>query len=452
MNRFTFILFFALMLRVASAYVITNDTMFVKPYDSFDQAQLGNRFGCYDETYRILMNPQFIIRPRSASASGHSDTDDITNREPQWEIPMIGGVHGTNAVVMQLYPSANGNGNSSTSSNYTYGAMVYRLQFPYMSINKVGVSTQDWTLPTNNIYRIVYSDFPYYSGGGNANAGIFMMGASNAAIQAGYPFIDSWTPLTAVVTAAGTSSSNLFFPNPNGGVPQYDHPMNELHLGRAITDLKVEGQPTNVWTLVADWNSSTPSQTNSCTLTGISRTANSYTGTLMLDRMGMSFDVPDATHTNDCRGIFTYMPSASNALFEVIRFTNAPAGRYLVSLGGVIISTNTATELASGINTFHIYKGPLWAQKMVILDYCRIMRNVSPTNASDQIAGNNYIDNLKSNGTSSFAANTGVNNFIASMLQYEKAMEVLDDTIHAAAQQTPHTLSIVLIPSYGGYR
>ena len=430
----------------AQIFPITGDTMFLKVADSFDWEIYGHRFTCWDETERINTHPEYIVRPRTISQSGADNQRMATNNLPATGMPMIGAMHGTNAIMLQLYCSGNFGGSPTTRSNFIRTNMTVEIQFPYLSYDRFNSTTNGWPYTTNNILKAVYSDSAYYFAPGTDAAELYSQGGSNAAVAAHWPFINSWANTAFIATNTYPANSNLWFP---GG-----HPGNELQIARVIKDLIEEGEPTNVWTFVGDWNSSTPSQTNFLTVTGVSRTATSYSGTLLLQRNGMTVETPDSQHTNDVRQGFVLDPSISNRVFEVIRLTNVPPNAtFVTSMDGEPVSTNTSVGTDLSINFFHVYVGPLHRQQMLVLDGCRQMRDVSTTNASTDMPFNNLLTEFGSMAATVWPTNNGVAGFINALSVQAANLETQDMIIHSNAQQVPHTFSITVItPRFAPFR
>ena len=204
-----------------------------------------------------------------------------------------------------------------------------------------------------------------------------------------------------------------------------------------------------------DWNSSTvaSSATNHCAVTGVSRTATSFAFTFKLDRNWGPVETPDATHTNDVRNTFIHnYASQSNAVNELTTWTNVPAGTAVAYLDGVPCATNTVVNGTLSINWFHIYKGALHEQGMTVLDGTRQGRDISTVDAANY-SGLTYARNIGSQSSTAWPTNGGAADYISRMAVYEAPLETLADTINAAAQQTNHTLSIVIgTPIFAPFR
>jgi hypothetical protein len=371
-----------------------------------------------------------------------------TSRMPMFGIPDAGASYGKTNGLNFFYVSDNAeyDVNPDISSNSIYGYFKDILQYPTNAYNRFGNLTNDWTQPNpQNLYQnIVIGDIAYDESDGHTYARDFSNGGRSAAIEDGVQFVDSWSNVLNVVTNAYFNGPNLWF-----NAPFYDHPANELQLIWTLTTLRSLGVDTNTYTAVLDFNAATVSSTNHCAVTGLSRNGNSLTFTFHADRMAPGFYVPDNVITNDCRGAFTLMPSLGNQFCEILRITNLPAGNYELAMDGSNVVTVTSAQLAAGYNNFTNYSGPFWAQKKEILGLMCDMLDVARSDAStDAHPGTNILlENYESWARARWPTNdnTSVDFYIAQMSDREKELQAQDVLIHAAAQQTNHTITVSLI-------
>ena len=76
-----FLSLFCLSVKATAAdFVVSNNAVFVLFGDSYDEELYGSRYGCYLHSYLVLNYPQYNIYWRSASRSGGSLDDVLTNR------------------------------------------------------------------------------------------------------------------------------------------------------------------------------------------------------------------------------------------------------------------------------------------------------------------------------------------------------------------------------------
>lgn len=425
-------------------YPLTTNTMFIKDYDSFDVAEFGNRWSCYDEGSRILYSPEVIARVRTISRSGDDDHGGLTNRESALGAPLAGAMHGTNDVIMQFFCSGNHVPPPLDSSgfNYTLTNMQTRLLFPTFTYTRDLRFTNDWPWSTNGIRKLVYSDAGYYGTNLVINALTYSLGGSNAAFLANVPFINRFAGSQFIITNYYPGNSNYWYSSSPGA---FDHPGTVIQTAGVIKQLLAEGMETNIFTLVFNASALTVTQTNHCTFTGFSKTGNVLSGTFRPLRLGMPYDAADAQHTNDARPTFVLDPSCSNAFCEVMRFTGLAPGTHVFALNGLPVSTNITASGDVTLNFFHITQGPMWDKKMLVLDGCRNMRDVDTTNASDDVPFNKLLTEFGSQSVSGWATNRGVTEYTSVMLPYEQLMEVQDAINNSNAQPADITFSDTLV-------
>jgi hypothetical protein len=428
---------------------LTNDTMVTTWSDSFARGIYGQRQNFFLGDFFLNYYPRYFISYRDHSRSGASNQEMDTSRVPMFGIPDAGASRGKTNSLNFFYVSDNAEYDvpPATSSNSIYGYFKDMLQYPTNAYNRFGLLTNDWSQPNpQNLYQsVVIGDIAYNTTDGHPGARDYSYGGRTAAIEDGAPFVDSWSNLVNVVTNAYINGPNLWF-----NAPAYDHPANELQLIWTLTTLRSLGVDTNTYTAVMDFNTATVSSTNHCTVTGLSRLGNSLTFTFHADRMAPGFYVPDNVITNDCRGAFTLMPSLGNQFCEIFRITNLPAGNYQLNMDGSNVVAVTSAQLSAGYNNFTNYSGPFWAQKEEILGLMCDMLDVSRSDASlDAHPGTNILlENYESWARARWPTNnnTSVDYYIAQMSDRESELQVEDVLIHAAVQQTNHTITISPLP------
>jgi hypothetical protein len=165
--------------------------------------------------------------------------------------------------------------------------------------------------------------------------------------------------------------------------------------------------------------------------------------------MAPGFYVPDDVITNDCRGAFVLMPSLGNQFCEILRVTNLPAGNYELNIDGSNAVMVTSAQLSAGYNGFTNYSGAFWAQKKEILGLMCDMLDVLRSDASSDAhpGDNRFIERFESYARARWPTNDfGVDGYVAQMSDREIELQAQDVLIHAAAQQTNHTITITQLP------
>jgi hypothetical protein len=426
---------------------ITNDTMVTTWSDSFSRSAAGQRQNLFLGSCFINYYPQYFISYRDHSRSGGSNIEMLLNRLQQYGIPDAGASYGKTNGLNIFYVSGNGTADfeDANDSNSIYGTFKDLLQYPTNTYNRLGLLTNDWSQPNpQNLYKsIVIGDIPYNAPDGYPTSRSYSYGGRSAAIEDGAPFVDSWSNLVNVVTNANVNGPDLWFP------PTFDHPANDLQLVWALTTLRSLGVDTNTYTAILDFNTTTVSSTNHCTVTGLSRDGNSLSFNFRADRMAPGFYVPDGTITNDGRGAFTLMPSLGNQFCEILRITNLPAGTYELNIDGSNVVTVSSAQLSAGYNNFTNYSGAFWAQKKEILGLLCDMLDVLRSDASTpaHFGNGQLIPLYEAFARSWWPTNTiGVDQYIAQMSGPEMTLQAEDVLIHAAAQQTNHVFTVTQIP------
>jgi hypothetical protein len=444
---------FLSILRAPADVIITNDTMVTTWSDSLARAQYGQRQNFFLGSFFINYYPQYFVSYRDHSQSGANNREMLTDRLPMYGIPDAGACYSKTNSLNIFYVSGNGSAQTGESfdSNSIYGFFKNILQYPTNTCNRFGTLTNDWSQPNpQSIYRsIVIGDIPDNTPDGTLDDGTptprdYSYGGRSAALEDGVPFVDSWANLLSVVTNANINGPNLWF-----NAPLFDHPANELQLVWDLTNLRSLGVDTNTYTAILDFTAATVSSTNHCTVTGLSRNSNSLSFTFHADRMAPGFYVPDDVITNDCRGAFVLMPSLGNQFCEILRVTNLPAGNYELNIDGSNAVTVTSVQLSAGYNGFTNYSGAFWAQKKEILGLMCDMLDVLRSDASSDAhpGDNRFIERFESYARARWPTNDfGVDGYIAQMSDREIELQAQDVLIHAAAQQTNHTITITQLP------
>lgn len=432
----------------AHAFVLTQDTDLVPWFDSFDQAQYGNRWMCYVEAHEILMYPDYVVHPMSMSQSGRATATYLTTYLQRNSAP-IWAATSTNLVI-SIYQSS---GNGTPTSNQMRLDMGSILLAPVTWYDKSGNFTNDnpyTTSQSNRMVSVVFGDDPYNSLSADANSISYSGGAQQAALAANVLYFDCHASNNVMATTARNSTTggtNLYL-----NFPSSDHPANELQLHKALSFLLWSGDPTNVFTIEVDCTALTAT-TNHCTATSIASSGGTISWMMRADRQATSFDVPDGFHTNDCRLMFTTAidpTPMTNAFMEVIKTKNLSGGPYTLVWAGNNCGTYLASTLNNGINVWTNMNTPLWARAMKVLDNCRTNRNIRADNASDSAGNLGYIPNFISDAGSVWTTNTvgakGLTNSPAMAVVWNK-LQTLHATMHSDAQQTYSLIQLIPVPA-----
>ncbi len=424
--------------------LITKDTVAITDSDSFGRAQFGQRQNFFLLSYCAQFYPDQFVAVHDHSGSGRSNLGQAQTSFPRFDV-LEYGILGPGTNVLQfIYHSSNG----GLNSNSIYGIFSTNLlQFPTNIYTSSGY-TNDFPYPKTNATVVVIGDIAYNTSDGQTATRDAAYGARSAALEDGLLFVDSWTNTSADAIACFNSGiyGTLWFPNSGA----FDHPNNTYNLLWHLYTIRSLELDTNVFTHVLDWNSTTPSQTNHCTVTSMSKVGITLTYTFHADRMGSSYYSVDSSQTNDCLPAFTLHPELANVECEMLRVTNVNLGvNYSVSEDGVtIIPSMPGALLSAGTNMFRINSGAMWQQKKQTLVLLNGTVDVSPTNASDPLApdGNTYIIRQESYANTIWPTNTWGTKFYVSTNADNKANMTStlsqDTLIHNNVQQTNHTFVI----------
>ena len=429
----------------SGALNITTNAVLATFSDSFDRAQYGNRAFCYVESAYVLRHPNVTIRPRSHSRSGGSNPGHLIATEGDVNsggIPKYGqGTWGSLRDTHQNFAFQHVSANGGLNSNSIYTNFLKILQAP---TNLYDRTTNFITgASTSQVYHVVVGDIPYDEASGQVANRLRNDGATNAAGQFGYPFVQSWERLVVGVSNDFNQALGM------GAWWPGSHPGNPIHLAWALTIWRDLGEVTNINSATLDWGGASVTTTSQCTVTSVSLNSAVLTFTWRAQRHAMAFDVPDGTITNDGRLAFVMFPELTNALRETITVTNVPAGNYVVAMGGTTLGTFTSQQLSNGLNLFHIYIGPLHNQKKEVLGRLRDMRGVNRADASTEAeVGNQLIEAYESNARTLWPSMTtgaaGFPELVEDLDSFQADLYTQDAVIKAAAQPTNHTFTITL--------
>jgi hypothetical protein len=390
-------------------------------------------------TYLAAVYPQYTNHIWSWSRSGNGLEADYENDEPGRTMPFLHFVD-TNLVAWDLFMAGDDNGGYTSNQVIQWSTNI--MAGPNLVWNRLlGVATNEGiTFPT--VIHIPIGGIPEDNpGGGGANQINRNNAATNLAAISGVAVVDMWHLMWTNGVSSDITNNRYF-----GFLPG-NHAYNAGYLCMALKTLIELGAETNIASITFNWADSTAS-TNHCTTSGISLNGDVLTATVHWDRMPGAWDVPDGTITNDCRNAFLIMPELGNAFQWIVQVTNLPAGNYNVFVDGVLVDSATSSQLIAGRNWFTNYNGPLWNQRVSILNAKRDQEGndhvtLLPTHgAGDLGLGNRYdLINYYSGATTYPGTYTG-NNYMAAMAPVVSQVKVYDLLIHNAAQQTNHIFTI----------
>lgn len=435
---FPFILLIACALtsRATDFNNLTNNTIWVRLSSSWDSSPF-TLYGDYMDSALINMNPGALLHPRSA-ASGGAGLGDFTQTEiPIRSIPSWG--YRSNGYPLLCFVHI-----TDTTSNLVFNGLPSVLQAPTNLWNGSSVVASAGWAATSHVDFVVLGIQPdETSDGSPGGPGMSQVVATNIASSMGYLWNDWWFTLEP-------SWSNDFSGQKLVWSTDAGHPSPAGHLNMAIAALKRIGVDTNVWSASLHWDASNVS-TNHCVVTSPSRTGNTLSFTLHLDRMAFGWDILDGTSTNNASLAFTVKPEDGNSFRELLIVPDAVDGSYRVTWESDVFYT-TGAQLRNGVNQFTNYVTSLWRQKITVLGDLRDRRGVGrgtlmPTHDASGPGAHGLRDeiNLYSVANSLWPSAQG-NALIAGLDSVETDLFSLDNYPHSDTQQTDRTISIELIP------
>jgi hypothetical protein len=341
----------------------------------------------YVALYFATRYPTNFIRYLNASRSGGTDINTLTNLLHPYVLPFMG--YRSNSYQQIVIIKATENG--YVSSNFTY--LSFSNFFLAPAIMSAGdsnlVSVTGWAA-THPYQFIAMSDFPGEANDGRITTrGAESAAAMNAGTNLGLTAVEvykqvfgSWT--NDYITTGGT---NVMWAS--GG--KADHPGAGGHLNGTLAVIKGLTTNTIISDSMVDWNTAAVVSTNNCTVSSISKSANSITFTRHDNFIRFAWDVPNATTgiTNDCRNAFNLNPADGTNFLFGMGVTNLPAGNYSVMVGGVLIGNISSAALAGDWNMFTNYLHPEWLQAVEALGLVRDLEYVNRITLIQGSAGDN---------------------------------------------------------------
>jgi hypothetical protein len=439
MRRVIYILFLLSALsRCGAQMIVTNEVD-----GTFDTASYGtppySLWSDYFASYFYDMYPQYTNHIYDTSRSGSSWNLDFTAQEEKWDLPLWASfpVPGNDWVL------ANDNGSYHSNDVVQWGTNLFNappLFWNGTAVTNEGVATKGIT---HYALGCIQEDTPDGDGGFaiSRNAGSMYLDRLY-----GTPVVDMWHMLWTNGVSTDITNNRLFGFYPGG------HPYPAGHLCMTLKALLALGVDTNVGSMTLDWSNHIIASTNRCTVTDPSLLSGGVlTFTVHFDRMPLAWDVPDGTVTNDARNAFVLMPDLGNSFHWTLQVTNLSAGAYSISVDGVPTDWASGAQLAAGRNWFTNYNGPLWRQRVAVLNAKRDQEDVDhvtllPTHNAGSpgvLSGVGDLLNFESNGAQQYdqLGKRGTN-YINSMTMWVGYLQQYDLAIHNAAQQTNHIITI----------
>lgn len=382
MKRFFKILFLICALCVprlapASDLIVSNNAIICIFGDSYMISDAsagvvtGYRFTDYLESYFQLNYPGSNIHVFNLSRSGGTMDDVLTNRIQQLGLALWAYQFNSYQHLGISQPTDNG----SLSSNQMFLAQSNVFLAPgLMSDGTSSLATHAGWTTTNSIQWIALGDPPgAASDGGALTVKARNDASTNAGVIFGIRGVDSFNTLSNGWVSdynanGGTNIQMVFIPA--------EHFLSGGGLSWCLSFLRGITTNTNISTCTLDWNSSTPSATNHCVISSISKSGITLTFTRHDDRLPMAWDVPDGSITNDARPAFVMIPGDADFFRFTLQITNLPTGNYTVSIDSSNVVTLTDTQLAAGWNMFTNAAGPYWAQRKEVLGRIRDKEHV----------------------------------------------------------------------------
>jgi hypothetical protein len=397
----------------------------------------------YFASYFYNMYPQYTNHIYDTSRSGSSWGLDFTAQEEKWDLPLWASfpVPGNDWVL------ADDNGSYHSNDIVQWGTNLFSA--PPLFWNGTTVTNEG--IATAGITHYALGGIPQDSTNGDGGSAISRnAGSMHLDNLYGTPVVDMWHMLWTNGVSTDIVGKRMFGFYPGG------HPYPAGHLCMALKALIALGADTNVGSLSLDWSNHVVLSTNKCTVMNPLLLGETLTFTVHFDRMPLAWDVPNGTITNDARNAFVLMPPLGNSFLWTIQVTNLAPGSYEISVDGVHTDIATAAQLAAGRNWFTNYNGPLWAQRVAVLNAKRDQEAVDhvsllPTHNAGilgVLSGVGDLLNFESNAAQQYDqfGKRGTN-YVNAMAMWVGFLRQYDVAIHNAAQQTNHVITITFRPT-----
>ena len=434
-----------LLLATLSVRAVTNEVNGTFDATSYD-TDPSHLWGNYFATAFYSEYPQWTNHIYSWSRGGSDIHGDYAGQEfkrcaPFWN-------YSSNITVFDWVLADNDNG--GYDSNALVSAWSQLASGPPLFWNGTAPTNEGVLFPT--VVHIPFGGILADVPDGDSGQLIRNNAETNLAAHAGVPVVDLWHMLATNGWSRDVTNARLL------GFYSGGHPFASGHLCMAIKTLQALsvntnfGIDTNLGSFTLDLSNAVVAATNQCAVTGITRVGNTLTFTVRFDRMPMAWDVPDGVRTNDARNAFVVMPELGSAFQWTIQVTNLAEGNYKIFVDGVLTDYATDTQLAAGRNWFTNYNGPLWAQRVAVLDAKRDQEGADHYTLMAHSAGQPGV--LGVGDLVNYESSAGVNNevypliytgtnYVNYMAPRIADMRRYDVAIWRAAQQTNHVFTIM---------
>ena len=395
-------------------------------------------WGDYFATYFYDMYPQYTNHIYSCSRSGSAWEGDFYQQQEKWFLPLWASFGKIRAYDWIL---ANDNGGFVSNDVIHWGTNLFNA--PRLFWNGAAITNEGGVADHLFVTHYSLGGIPGDAADGDWAAESRNAGAMALARKYHTPVVDMWHLLWTNGLSSDITNNRLF------GFYSGGHPYAAGHLCMALKALVALGVETNVGSLTLNWTTGKV-RAKHCAASDIAVTSNSLTCTVHFSRMPPAWDVPDGTITNDARNAFVIMPELGNSFRWMIQVIDLPEGTYNVSVDGVLTDIATAEQLAAGRNWFTNYNGPLWAQRASVLAWKRAQAGCDPVtllpHGADVWGALNQPDLVNFQSVASQQYDTygqRGDTYLQAMNQWVLLMRQYDVQIHAAAQQTNHTFTII---------
>lgn len=447
--KFALAIFMTLSLNFAgrSQTAITNGAMFTFNGTSYDTDPY-HLFGDYMATHFVSGYAGTTNDFISWSESGNSFEADWKNTQQKFCLPDWSGAR-TNQIIDFSTITENG---GYTTTNPVIQWFTNIAAAPPFFWNGTDRTNEGVAMAVTH-----YSLGPIPDNGNNVNPGNvnISFASGQLADMFSVPPLNTWSN---VYTPYWSNDFNL--PHPLSGFYDGGHPYPAGHLCMALTTLThlTNIVQTNVWAFSANWPDATVGYNSNCTLSSLSLSAGTLSFNVKFARQAMAWDVAGTVlstgqvTTNDARDTFTIMPFLGNAFNCIVQVSNAPPGKYIIFVNGILTDSATDVQLAAGRNWFTNYNGPIWSNRVEVLTWKRhqegvdcvtLFVNHSP-GSGQFLAGVHDQEDTQSQEALEYDdnGNRGTN-YVRLVKPWIDDLKVYDNHMAAAALQPTYSVQIV---------
>jgi hypothetical protein len=419
-----------------SPFPATNETWITFQAHSFYD-DTNRVWGDAIATYGACMYPQYTNHFWNWSRSGTALEGNFETDGPRRLLPFFAAVS-PGQVAWNIFMAGDDNGAYTSNEVVQWSTNI--MCGPYFVWNGAALTNEGITFPAFTNLNLPIGGPPEdTSSGGGANQIARNNAATNVAGTYGLVQLDVWHLLwnngwSSDVTGArklGFFSGNHLYP--------------AGYLCMALQNLIALGAETNIGNCVIDFNAAALRSTNHMVVSSVALTGGTLSWNVHFDRMPGAWDT--GAYPTGCDDAFAVMPYLANSFNWIIQVTNLPAGNYDLAIDANYVLTLTDVQLAGGWNMFPVTNGPLWAQRLAVLNAKRDQEGVDhatrvATHGADSpgVGGNNDLINYNSESTD-YPGIRGTT-FITAMSSFVAGMKALDKRIYDAAQQTNHTFTL----------